>query len=226
MNIVDIHICDDTLFCQLGDLDAVQAASSALRQQTMWREIVPGLESVAVQFDPAQITPDKASDLLREQLLQPLAAAVPQMEPITVPVCYDKIFAPDQEWIADKLGMSPATLIAWHNNLSFTVTMLGFMPGFAYLRCQEEIAKIGRLPKPRQKVGAGSIGIIGDQSCIYSFSSPGGWPIIGRTPVHLFRPENNQPALLSANQVVSFRSIDKAEFEKIAEEQYSRELGE
>ncbi len=192
----------------------------------MWREIVPGLESVAVQFDPGQITPDKASVLLREQLQQPLAAAVPQIEPITVPVCYDKIFAPDQEWIAEKLGMSPATLIAWHNNLSFTVTMLGFMPGFAYLRCQEEIAKIGRLPKPRQKLEAGSIGIIGNQSCIYSFSSPGGWPIIGRTPVSMFRPENTRPALLSANQVVSFRSIDIAEFEKIAEEQYSRELDE
>lgn len=192
----------------------------------MWREIVPGLESVAVQFDPAHITPDKASDLLREQLLQPLTAAVPQIDPITVPVCYDKIFAPDQERIADKLGMSPATLIAWHNNLSFTVTMLGFMPGFSYLRCQEEIAKIGRLPKPRQKVEAGSIGIIGNQSCIYSFSSPGGWPIIGRTPVSMFRPENTRPALLSANQVVSFRSIDIAEFEKIAEEQYSRELDE
>ncbi len=185
----------------------------------MWQEVVSGLDSIAVQFDPARITPDEAIDLFRQQLQQPQAATVTQARPITIPVCYDKAFAPDRDWIAQKMGLSVEALLRWHSGQQFTVTMLGFMPGFAYLQCSEDVTEIGRLPKPRQKVVAGSIGIIGDQSCIYSFSSPGGWPIIGRTPDRLFDPDQDPPALLSANQLVSFQPISRAEFDTIAKEQ-------
>lgn len=184
----------------------------------MWQEVVPGLDSIAVQFDPARITPHEAIDLFRQQLQQPRTAMAAQTAPIAIPVCYDEAFAPDRDWIAQKMGLTVKALLQWHSHKQFKVTMLGFMPGFAYLQCSEDIVEIGRLPKPRQKVAAGSIGFIGDQSCIYSFASPGGWPIIGRTPVQTFDPDQDQPALLSANQLVSFQPISRAEFDSIAKD--------
>ena len=213
---IKIHACDDWLSCQLDDLSAVHAASTAIRGQAMWQEVVSGLDSLAVQFDPARLTPREAVEIFQRQLQEVTDYKVLQTAPVTIPVCYDAEFAPDREWIAEKLGLSTAALIKWHSCLRFNVTMLGFMPGFAYLQCSDDIPEIGRLPKPRQKVAAGSVGIIGDQSCIYSFSSPGGWPIIGRTPVPLFDPAKDKPALLSANQAVSFRPIDRAEYDAIA----------
>lgn len=219
VKITDIHICDDWLSCKLDDLGAVHAASGAIRGQIMWQEIVAGLDSIAVQFDPALLTPNEAAELFHRQLQQPESAEAMQMAPVTIPVCYDADLAPDRDWIAGKLGLSVAALVEWHSGLQFTVTMLGFMPGFAYLQCREDVPDIGRLQKPRQKVDAGSIGLIGDQSCIYSFSSPGGWPIIGRTPYRLFDPRAASPALLSANQSVSFRPIGRAEFDALISKQ-------
>ena len=102
---------------------------------------------------------------------------------------------------------------SWHASQLQRVAMLGFMPGFAYLESEEECHAIGRLASPRQLVSAGSIGIIGRQSCIYSFDSPGGWPIIGRTPLRLFDPAKNQPALLASGQTVRFQSITKDAFD-------------
>lgn len=184
----------------------------------MWQEVVPGLDSIAVQFDPARITPSQAIDLFQQQLQQPRTVKAAHIAPITIPVCYDEAFAPDRDWIAQKMGLTVEALLQWHGSQQFTVTMLGFMPGFAYLQCFGDIAEIGRLPKPRQKVAAGSIGIIGDQSCIYSYDSPGGWPIIGQTPRKTFDPDQDQPALLSANQLVSFEPISRAEFDAISKD--------
>ncbi|QTD55933.1 5-oxoprolinase subunit B family protein [Parasphingorhabdus cellanae] len=219
VNSFDIHSCDDWLSCQLNNLDTVHAVSAAIREQKIWQEVVSGLDSIAVQFDPVRITPNEATDLFREQLSRLQTDAVMQTAPVTIPVCYDEIFAPDRHWIAKKMGLTVEALVEWHSGLEFTVAMLGFMPGFAYLRCCENITDIGRLTKPRQKVEAGSIGIIGNQSCIYSFSSPGGWPVIGRTPVKLFDPAKDQPALLAADQIVSFTRISKAEFDATAREE-------
>ena len=121
--------------------------------------------------------------------------------------------------VADKLGIAPIEIPAWHAKLQFKVTMLGFMPGFAYLVCDENVKDIGRLAQPRQRVAQGSVGIIGDQSCLYSFESPGGWPIIGRTPLALFTACDDSPALLSAGQNIVFSAINRDEFESMAGDQ-------
>ncbi|MEP2102096.1 MAG: carboxyltransferase domain-containing protein [Parasphingorhabdus sp.] len=218
MNGFDIHACDDWLTCQLKSLDTVHAASAVVRKQEMWLEVVSGLDSIAVQFDPARITPVEAINLFREHLSKPQTSRGTLAAPITIPICYEEEFAPDRQWIAQKMGLTVEALIEWHSALQCTVTMLGFMPGFAYLQCGEDVTEIGRLPKPRQQVSAGSIGIIGNQSCIYSFNSPGGWPIVGRTPFTLFDPAKDEPALLSANQNISFRSISRSEFDAISRE--------
>ena len=223
MTIIPVHACDDWLSCHLDDLDTVHAASAALREQSVWQEVVSGLDSIAVQFDPARLTPHEAINLFHQHLQQRENTGAMPKAPITIPVCYDADLAPDRDWIAQKLALSSAALIEWHAGLQFTVTMLGFMPGFSYLMCREDIPDIGRLPKPRQKVDAGSIGLIGDQSCIYSFDSPGGWPIIGRTPIRLFDPSRAKPALLSANQSITFRAINKKEFDALAKENDAKE---
>jgi KipI family sensor histidine kinase inhibitor len=207
------HICDDWIHIGLPDREMVGAAQSALTASDRWTEIVPGLDSIAVQFDPALISPDDAAQLLRDRLDRMPAKPKNAHKIEIIPVCYADNLAPDREYVAKKLGITADSLPSWHASQVHRVAMLGFMPGFAYLESSGDIANIGRLSSPRQLVKAGSIGIIGRQSCIYSFDSPGGWPIIGRTPLRLFDAAKTQPALLSAGQRVRFEPISRDAFD-------------
>lgn len=213
---LQIHVCDDWISCALPDVETSHIASASLRNSPQWLEIVAGLDSLAVQFNPAHLYPEEAAQLFRKQLADLENHCSATLEKIEIPVCYDAPFAPDRDWVSERLDIPASELPAWHSRLRFTVTMLGFMPGFAYLSCSDKIAEIGRLDQPRSKVAAGSIGIIGKQSCLYSFESPGGWPIIGRTPIKLFDSAKDHPALLCASQSVSFRAIDRDEFEQLS----------
>lgn len=209
-----IHICDDWISIRLPDWESILAAQAALSANHHWTEIVPGLDSIAVQFDPAIVSPDDAGRMASDQIFNLTAMASKPLSTVVIPVCYDAAFAPDSEYVAKKLGITVETLPSWHASQIQRVSMLGFMPGFAYLESMEECPAIGRLASPRQLVTAGSIGIIGRQSCIYSFDSPGGWPIIGRTPLRLFDPVKNQPALLSAGETLRFETISKDAFDR------------
>lgn len=213
-----LHICDDWISIRLSDRESVLATKTALSTGSDWSEIVPGLDSIAVQFDPALVSPDEAATKLRGQLTRSTDEAEPRSSPMTIPVCYEPEFSPDRDFVAEKVGIRAEDLPSWHIAQTHQVAMLGFMPGFAYLDSSEECPAIGRLANPRQSVPAGSIGIIGQQSCIYSFDSPGGWPIIGRTPLKLFDPAKDQAALLSAGQPVRFESISRQAFENWPQE--------
>ena len=208
-----IHICDDWINIKLTDWESVIAARSAFSAHDHWTEIVPGIDSIALQFDPALVSPDDAARIALEQLSNLTRIVGNSGSTVTIPVCYDAEFAPDRDHIAGRLAITPDILPAWHVSQVHRVAMLGFMPGFAYLESSEDCPAIGRLASPRQLVSAGSIGIIGRQSCIYSFDSPGGWPIIGRTPLRLFDPAKKQPALLSAGQTIRFEAISKEAFD-------------
>lgn len=208
-----IHICDDWISITLPDWESILAAQAAFSASHHWTEIVPGLTSIAVQFDPALVSPDDAASMVRDQLDSAAPVAAASHIVVTIPVCYEGELAPDREFVAKKLGIAAEALPAWHASRPQRVTMLGFMPGFAYLESTEPCPIIGRLASPRQLVKAGSIGIIGQQSCIYSFDSPGGWPIIGRTPLRLFDPARKQSALLSAGQTMRFESISQEAFD-------------
>jgi len=208
-----IHICDDWISIPLPNWESILAAQIAFSANNHWAEIVPGLDSIAVQFDPALVSPDKAAKLIRDQLDSAAPVTLATHTIATIPVCYEGELAPDRKFVAKKLGIAAAALPAWHISRMQRVALLGFMPGFAYLESTEPCPAIGRLASPRQLVKAGSIGIIGRQSCIYSFDSPGGWPIIGRTPLRLFDPAKSQSALLSAGQTVRFQSISRETFE-------------
>lgn len=214
-----IHICDDWIHIGLPDREMVTTAQTALTASDHWTEVVPGLDSIAVQFDPALISPDNAAQLLRDQLKRRPAKHRNLHEIVIIPVCYEDYLAPDRKYVAEKLGIAVDSLPSWHAAQVHRVAMLGFMPGFAYLESSEDISDIGRLASPRQLVKAGSIGIIGRQSCVYSFDSPGGWPIIGRTPVRLFDPASAKPALLAAGDTVRFESISKDAFDHWQQDQ-------
>ncbi|MEO9600445.1 carboxyltransferase domain-containing protein [Parasphingorhabdus sp.] len=208
-----IHICDDWIDIKLPNWETILAAQTAFSADNRWTEIVPGLDSIAVQFDPALISPRDAANLASDQLNIDASATENTYSVVTIPICYEAEHAPDRDYVAEKLGIEAEALPSWHASQRPRVAMLGFMPGFAYLENNAECPAIGRLNSPRQLIPAGSIGIIGTQSCIYSFDSPGGWPIIGRTPLRLFDPSRKESTLLSTGQSVRFESISKAAFD-------------
>ncbi|MEO9468899.1 carboxyltransferase domain-containing protein [Parasphingorhabdus sp.] len=217
----EIYVCDDWVNCEVRNRSDIHAFGRILQESGCWQDIIPGLDSIAVQFDPARYTPEEARNLFANLLQQSPKSAPPPPSLIEIPICYDEEFGYDIERVSELLKRSSDEFMAWHSSLSFTVTMLGFMPGFAYLACNQTIPDIGRLDSPRQKVAAGSIGMIGVQGCIYPFDSPGGWPIVGRTPLSLFEPGKSPPNILQPDQAIRFTRIDHHQFDRIAKDHNS-----
>ncbi|HEY2394876.1 MAG TPA: 5-oxoprolinase subunit PxpB [Rudaea sp.] len=135
---------------------------------------------------------------------------------IEVPVCYGDAFGPDLDAVAAHAGLDVRDVIARHVQADYRVAMLGFMPGFPYLLGLDATLHAPRRASPRTRVPAGSVAIGGAQTGIYPRELPGGWQLIGRTPLALFDPLRHQPALLRPGQRVRFRRIDADEFEALA----------
>jgi len=131
----------------------------------------------------------------------------------TIPVCYAKEFALDIDDIASLKNISVDEVIKFHTSKTYRVYMLGFLPGFAYMGEVNEQIMVPRKLQPRQKVEAGSVGIAGKQTGIYPLDAPGGWQIIGRTPLKLFDPGIENPTLYKTGDMVQFYPISKDEFE-------------
>lgn len=133
---------------------------------------------------------------------------------IELPVCYGGEFGADLEFVARHTRLAPEQVIELHTGGDYIVEMIGFAPGFPYLGGLSPLLATPRRATPRLKVARGSVGIGGTQTCVYSIASPGGWQLIGRTPVSLFRPQvSSAPSLLRAGDRVRFRSITPQEFE-------------
>lgn len=186
-------------------------------------EAVPAYCSITIYYDVLLIR-NKLSkqviafewmaDQIKEYLFlekNELEADQPQ---INIPVCYDKEYGPDLDFVALKNSISIDEIIQRHMAIPYRVYMLGFLPGFAYMGLIDE-----KIVSPRKQypalVEAGSVGIAGKQTGIYPFRSPGGWQIIGRTPLSLFDKEKINPVLFKAGDTVKFYSITKDEFEDI-----------
>jgi inhibitor of KinA len=131
---------------------------------------------------------------------------------LRIPVCYDEEFGTDLKWMSEQKSISVDEIIQIHFSKSYRVYMLGFLPGFAYMGEVEEKIAAPRKPQP-QKIIAGSVGIAGKQTGIYPLNSPGGWQIIGRTPLKLFDANRTNPCLVKAGDEVTFYSITRDEFE-------------
>ena len=130
-----------------------------------------------------------------------------------IPVCYENSFAPDIREVAASKKLSPGEISAIHCSTEYRVYMLGFVPGFAYMGVVDEQIAMPRRVQPRLQVPAGSVGITGRQTGIYPFSTPGGWQLIGRTPLSIFNKEEENPVLLRAGDRIQFYSITADEFE-------------
>jgi KipI family sensor histidine kinase inhibitor len=194
----------------------VLAACQGVRQAGVpgVRDVVPAYGSFAVHFDPLRTD----VPLLREVVGRAAAAASPHREqghvtPVEIPVCYGGRFGPDLGAVAAWAGMDPHHVITLHASREYRVFMLGFLPGFPYMGSVDDRIAMPRRDTPRVRVAAGSVGIAGPQTGVYSFESPGGWQIIGRTPLVLFDSRNEPPALLAPGQRVRFRSVSSPEFE-------------
>ena len=176
-------------------------------------EVVPTYTSVYVYYDPLKLSYRNILDAIKPFLLVEPKEERPRI--VEIPTAYGGEFGPDIEFVAKHNGLTVEEVIEIHSKPLYRVYMLGFTPGFAYLGGMDERIATPRLEKPRLKVPAGSVGIAGKQTGIYPIESPGGWRLIGRTPLRLFTPEKDPPTLLQPGDYVRFVPISEEEFWEI-----------
>lgn len=199
---------------------AALAAWAAAWEETPFRglrEIVPAYTSAAVHFDPRQAGLDWVCAELKRRLDVLPETAAARGRTVLVPVCYGGEYGPDLPEVARRLGMSEEEVVRRHAGAAYTVAFLGFAPGFPYLRGLPAELALPRRDTPRLAVPAGSVALAGGQTGIYPLATPGGWHIIGRTPLRLFCPEQDPPVLLRPGDEVRFVPISPAEFARIAD---------
>ncbi len=198
---------DDLLSISVADVETAQRLAADLRESGDWIEAVAGVDSVVVRFDIASVQRADAEKRLMEA--SRFISEPPELSQVIVeiPIAYGGESGPDFDFVCDKLGLSGRELIDLHSG-EYTVEMLGFTPGFAYIGGLDERLKIDRLPEPRQFVPAGSLGIAGGRSGLYSLPGPGGWPLIGRTSKKLFDATADEPFTLFAGARILFREVE------------------
>ena len=179
-------------------------------------ETVPTFRSLLVQYDPRALP----WAVLRARILdlagQLADAAPPPGRQVELPCAYGGSHGPDLDEVARRLGLTPAEVVALHAGAEHYVYFVGFTPGLPYMAGQPERLTIPRLDRPRTKTPPGSVAIGGTQTSIYSVESPGGFWLLGRTPLRLYDPAAAEPILLRAGDHVRFRPIDAAEYDTIA----------
>jgi inhibitor of KinA len=174
-------------------------------------DVTSAYESVAVFFDLARIEQD-FEEKIRAFVASAGARASGKTRRIEIPVCYDDEFALDLARVETETNLSADAIIALHSSTEYTVACIGFVPGFPFLAALSEKLRVPRLESPRTKVPAGSVAIANAQAGIYPFESPGGWNVIGRTPLRLFDANASPPALLQPGDRVRFRRIGRDDF--------------
>jgi inhibitor of KinA len=194
-------------------------------------ELAPAYTTVAVFFDPIMVANaapklDQALDRLMERLREVVAAGANRgrrvrstrsdARSIEIPVCYDPEFALDLDHVASQAKLTPTKVVDLHSRAEYRVSCIGFVPGFPFLAGLPKELSTPRRATPRKEIPAGSVAIGGAQTGIYPLRSPGGWNLIGRTPLHLFDPAKTPPAFLRAGDRVRFRAITRVEFEALA----------
>jgi KipI family sensor histidine kinase inhibitor len=178
-------------------------------------ETVPTFRSLLVHYDPLATSAARLSEQI-SGLIGGEAAAQGAGRLWRIPACHEGGFAPDLAEVAAQAGLTPDEAIALHGAERYHVYMVGFLPGFPYLGDLPEPLQLPRRENPRVKVPAGSLAIAAAMTAVYTYESPGGWHLIGRTPAPLFDARAEPPALLRPGDAVRFEPIRKAEFERIA----------
>jgi inhibitor of KinA len=191
-------------------------------------ELAPAYASVAVFFDPVALLKSNSAtnggfDELANTIWRTITSAPKRRRrtapkgprSIEIPVCYDPEFAIDLDRVAEQTKLSEREIVDLHSTREYRVACIGFVPGFTFLAGLPKKLATPRRDVPRKEIPAGSVGIGGAQTGIYPLRSPGGWNLIGRTPVKLFEPTKNPPTLVCPGDRVRFRKISREEFESL-----------
>lgn len=179
-------------------------------------ETVPTYRSLMIHYDPEVIRYAPLLDRLRSLLDQLDRVSVPPSQVLEIPVLYGGDVGPDLDFVARHNSKTPEEVVKIHTSAEYLIYMLGFTPGFTYLGGMSQEIAAPRLKNPRVKIPAGSVGIAGSQTGVYPIDSPGGWQLIGRTPVRMYDAGRDKPILPEAGQYIKFYPIDQAEFDAIA----------
>jgi KipI family sensor histidine kinase inhibitor len=176
------------------------------------RNLHPAYCSLLVKFDLLRLSHAQLQAILQRYLDRSEAISLPEPRHLEIPACYGEEFGPDLNDLAALHEMTPAQVIELHSSITYIVYFLGFVPGYPYLGELPSALATPRLATPRRHVPAGSVAIGGNQTGVYPFATPGGWRLIGRTPVAMFRPDRANMSLLSIGDRVRFVPISRAEF--------------
>jgi KipI family sensor histidine kinase inhibitor len=189
------------------------------------RNLHPAYASVLIDFDPLRMAHDELTVIVQDLANTDDVAAEKTTDVVTVPVCYDVEFGPDLPDVARHAGVPAEEVIRLHSSPTYLVYFLGFSPGFVYLGGLPEILHTPRLATPRPSIAGGTVGIAGSQTGIYPVDSPGGWRLIGRTPLRMFDPEATPPTRLQPGDRMRFDPIDRERFEELRVSSFKFRVG-
>jgi inhibitor of KinA len=192
----------------------VEIIKNEIKNQSI-TDILPTYKSIVIYFDPGKLTFDELKTILSKITLNPKEHSKKKDLIKEIPVCYGGYLGPDLKIIAEEKGLTEKNVIEIHSKELYTVFMIGFTPGFPYLGIVPPEIQMPRMATPRKIVFKGSVGIANEQTGIYSTDNPGGWRIIGRTPINLFNNSLENPSFLESGNRVKFTIISENEFKKI-----------
>ena len=173
-------------------------------------DMIPAFASLLINYDPRVISYAGLKSRLEKILKLEISGEASSARIFEIPVCYGGEYGPDLQNIADHAGLSPEEVIRIHSGED--IYMLGFLPGFSYLGGLDERIHTPRLANPRIRIPAGSVGIGGSQTGIYPLDSPGGWQLLGMTPVKTYDPDREVPILFEAGDYIRFIPVSEAEY--------------
>lgn len=178
-------------------------------------DIIPAFCSLLINYNPRVISYDELKSRMQGLVKVDAKAEQGKKRVFEIPVCYGGKYGPDLNAIAEHAGLTPEEVIEIHSSRDYLIYMLGFLPGFTYLGGLDERIHTPRLANPRVKISAGSVGIGGSQTGIYPLDSPGGWQLMGMTPVKTYDPERETPILVEAGDYIRFVPVTEEEFLRI-----------
>lgn len=178
-------------------------------------EVIPAYQSLTIIYESLIISRKDIRYKLINIVNSPLPKITTQSKLINIPVCYDGEYGPDLKYLANYNKLSKQQVIQRHTEPTYLVHMLGFLPGFLYLGGLDKSLFCPRKSTPAIKIPKGSVGIGGEQTGIYPCSSPGGWQLIGRTPLSIFAPNAKNPFIASPLDEIKFYSIKQSEFQEL-----------
>ena len=175
-------------------------------------EFIPAFTTVTVFYDPSRIRRAQVEQQLRLLLADLNEIEAPAARTIDIPVCYGDTFGPDLGFVAEHNGLTEDEVIAIHTSGIYSVHMIGFAPGFPFIGGMSKKIAAPRRKSPRLRIPERSVGIAGTQTGVYPIETPGGWQLIGRTPLRLFLPNEDIPSLLHAGDKIRFTQITEADY--------------